>query len=82
MTLGQGHYTPLGWGQQSCEIFIKIQLRSKKWLRQGFKPCVHCDLDLAFESRSVKCEGGSALPHKFYKPTWGPKYVSNRPYNE
>ena len=39
---------------------------------------------LRTQSRFVKCVGGSACgltPHKFYKPTLGPKYVRNRPYN-
>ena len=39
---------------------------------------------LRTQSRFVKCVGGSACglnPHKFYKPTLGPKYNINRPYN-
>ena len=37
------------------------------------------------KSRFVKFVGGEAAdrtPYTFYKPTLGPKYVSNRPYNE
>ena len=41
---------------------------------------------LRTQSRFVKCVGGSACgltppTHKFYKPTLGPNYVRNRPYN-
>ena len=34
---------------------------------------------------NLKFVGGEAVgrtPYTFYKPTLGPKYVSNRPYNE
>ena len=40
---------------------------------------------LRAQSRFVKFVGGEAAgrtPYTFYKPTLGPKYVSNRPYNE
>ena len=40
---------------------------------------------LRAQSRFVKCVGGEAAgrtPYTFYKPTLGPKYVSNRPCNE
>ena len=40
---------------------------------------------LRAQSRFVKFVGGEAsdrTPYTFYKPTLGPKYVSNRPYNE
>ena len=40
---------------------------------------------LRAQSRFVKFVGGEAAgrtPYIFYKPTLGPKYVSNRPYNE
>ena len=40
---------------------------------------------LRAQSRFVKFVGGEAVgrtPYTFYKPTLGPKYVSNRPYNE
>ena len=40
---------------------------------------------LRAQSRFVKFVGGEACgltPYTFYKPTLGPKYVSNRPYNE
>ena len=40
---------------------------------------------LRAQSRLVKFVGGEAAgrtPYTFYKPTLGPKYVSNRPYNE
>ena len=40
---------------------------------------------LRAQSRFVKFVGGEAAgrtPYTFYKPSLGPKYVSNRPYNE
>ena len=40
---------------------------------------------LRAQSRLVKFVGGEAAgrtPYTFYKPTLGPKYVRNRPYNE
>ena len=40
---------------------------------------------LRAQSRFVKFVGGEAAgrtPYTFYKPTSGPKYVSNKPYNE
>ena len=40
---------------------------------------------LRAQSRFVKFVGGEAAgrtPYTFYKPTLGPKYVSNIPYNE
>ena len=40
---------------------------------------------LRARSRFVKFLGGEAAgrtPYTFYKPTLGPKYVSNGPYNE
>ena len=40
---------------------------------------------LRAQSRFVKFVGGGAAgltPYTFYKPTLGPKYVSNRPYHE
>ena len=42
---------------------------------------------LRAKSRFVKFVGGGGeaagrTPYTFYKPTLGPKYVSNRPYNE
>ena len=40
---------------------------------------------LRAQSRYVKFVGGEAAgrtPYTFYKPTLGPKYVSNIPYNE
>ena len=40
---------------------------------------------LRAQSRFVKFVGGKAAgrtPYTFYKPTLGPKYVSNIPYNE
>ena len=40
---------------------------------------------LRAQSRFVKFVGGEAAgrtPYTFYKPTLGPKYVSNRPYNK
>ena len=40
---------------------------------------------LRAQSRFVKFVGGEAAgrtPYTFHKPTLGPKYVSNRPYNE
>ena len=40
---------------------------------------------LRTQSRFVKFVGGEATgrtPYIFYKPTLGPKYVSNRPFNE
>ena len=40
---------------------------------------------LRAQSRFVKFVGGEAAgrtPYTFYKPTLGPKYVGNRPYNE
>ena len=40
---------------------------------------------LRAQSMFVKFVGGEAAgrtPYTFYKPTLGPKYVSNRPYNE
>ena len=40
---------------------------------------------LRAQSRFVKFVGGEAAgrtPYTFYKPTLGPKYVSNRHYNE
>ena len=40
---------------------------------------------LRAQSRLVKFVGGEAAgrtPYTFHKPTLGPKYVSNRPYNE
>ena len=40
---------------------------------------------LRAQSRLVKFVGGEAagrIPYTFYKPTLGPKYVSNRPYNQ
>ena len=30
MTLGQGHDTPLGWGQQSCEILPKSNVAVRR----------------------------------------------------
>ena len=30
----------------------------------------------------VRVETAGQTPYTFYKPTLGPKYVSNRPYNE
>ena len=47
MTLGQGHDTPLGHGQQLCENIIQIQHGSEElWPGHGIWVCVHCDLDL------------------------------------
>ena len=40
---------------------------------------------LRAQSKFVKFVGGEAAgrtPYTFYKPTSGPKYVRNRPYNE
>ena len=47
MTLGQGHDTPLGYGQQSVSNIIQIQLGSEElWPGHGFPVYVHRDLDL------------------------------------
>ena len=49
MTLGKGHDTPLGYGQQLCAILILL-FRSNFAVRSygpdRFPVCVHCDLDL------------------------------------
>ena len=47
MTLGQGHDTPLGHGQQLCEILSRSKHGNEElWPGHGFWVCVHCDLDL------------------------------------
>ena len=44
--MGQDHDTPLGHGQQLCEILSMIQLCSEElWPGQGFWVCVRCDLE-------------------------------------
>ena len=47
MTLGQGHDTPLGYGQQLSEILSRSNLTVRSYNPgQGFPVYVHCDLDL------------------------------------
>ena len=45
MTVGQGHDTPLGHGQQLNETLL-ISNITKLWPGQGLWLCVNCDLDL------------------------------------
>ena len=47
MTLVQGHDTPLGQGQQMCEILSIPNMAVRSYGPDtGFWVCVHCDLDL------------------------------------
>ena len=47
MTLGQGHDTPLGHGQQLCEILSRSSMAVKSYGPDThILLCVHFDLDL------------------------------------
>ena len=46
MTLGQGHDTLLGYGQQLCEILSRFNLAVRSYGEDTDFWCVHCDLDL------------------------------------
>ena len=46
ITLGQGHDTPLGHGQQLCKIFSRSNLAVRSDGPDKDFGCVHCDLDL------------------------------------
>ena len=47
MTLGQGHGTPLGNGQQLCEILSRSNMAAKSYGPDtDFEVCVHSDFDL------------------------------------
>ena len=47
MTLSQGHDTPLGHGQQWCEILCRSNMAVKSYGPDTeFRVGVHCDLDL------------------------------------
>ena len=46
MALGQGHDTPLGYGQQLCEILSRSNLAVRSWHGHRFSVCVHSDLNI------------------------------------
>ena len=47
MTLGQGHDTPLGHGQQVCEILSSSNMTVKSYVPDTLLlVCVHCDINL------------------------------------
>ena len=48
MTLAQGHDTPLGHGQQLCEMLSRSILAVRLWLGHRYWVSVHCDLDLQY----------------------------------
>ena len=44
LILGQGYDTPLGHGQQLCEILSRFNMAERSYGPDRFWVCVHCDL--------------------------------------
>ena len=68
--LGLRSDTPLGHGQQLCEIYGSEEL----WPGHGFRACVHCDLGLGDmtlgQGHNIPLGDGQELCEIYPDPTW------------